>query len=78
MQTYRFNLEDHHFIADRGVYECADEDDAKLMTHEIADTLIQRQPELLHGGHAIVVRDVHNRQVYRADMDRRSISERRN
>jgi len=29
MLLYRFNLEDHRFIADRGVHECIDEEHAK-------------------------------------------------
>lgn len=78
MPLYRFNLEDHHFIAGRESHECADETDAQMMAHEIADRLIQHQPELLEGGHAIVVRDENNRHVYRAEMDRSSILQRRN
>jgi len=45
MALYRFNLEDHHFIADRG--------------------------------HAIVVRNELNVQIYRAEMDRDCIAKRR-
>jgi hypothetical protein len=78
MPSYRFNLEDHQVIADRGLHECADENDAQMMANEIADRLVQHQPELLEGGYAIVVRDQNNRQVYRAAMDRSSILQRRN
>jgi hypothetical protein len=78
MPLYRFNLEDHHFIADRGSHHCADEADAQIMADEIADRLIQHHPELLEGGHAVVVRDEESRQVYRAEMDRTSILQRRN
>jgi hypothetical protein len=78
MPKFRFNLEDHHFIADRGMHECADEYDALIMANEIAERLVQQQPELLEGTHAIVVRDEKNRQVYRAAMDKSSIIQRRN
>jgi hypothetical protein len=77
MPSYRFNLEDHQVIADRGLHECADENDAQMMANEIADRLVQHQPEFLDGGYAIVVRDQENRQVYRAEMDRSSILQRR-
>jgi hypothetical protein len=77
MPLYRFNLEDHRFIADRGLHECADETDAQMMANEMADRLVQHQPELLEGGYAVVVRDENNRQVYRAGMDRASIHHRR-
>jgi hypothetical protein len=75
--SYRFNLEDHRFIADRGMHDCIDEDQAKDMADDIADRLVQEEPSLLTGGHAIVVRDQANRQVYRAEMDRGSIMRRR-
>lgn len=78
MPLYRFNLEDHFFIADRGTHDCADEIDAQMIANEIADRLVQHQPELLEGGFAIIVRDENNRQVYRAEMDRSSILQRRN
>ena len=78
MPLYRFNLEDHHFIADRGSHECANATDAEMMANEIADRLVQHQPEFLEGGHAIVVRDESNRQIYRAEMDRTSVVRRRN
>ena len=78
MPSFRFNLEDHEFVADRGLHECADEQDAQMMANEIADRLVQRQPEFLNGGYAIIVRDEKNRQVYRAEMDRGSIHRRRN
>jgi hypothetical protein len=77
MPLYRFNLEDHRFIADRGLRECADETDAQTMANEMADRLVQHQPELLDGGYAIVVRDENNRQIYRAGLDRASIHQRR-
>lgn len=77
MPKFRFNLEDHHFIASHGVHDC-DENDAQMMAHEIADRLIERQPELLQGGHAIVVRDERNRQVYRAEMNPGSTLQRKN
>jgi hypothetical protein len=78
MPSFRFNLEDHKVIADRGLHDCADESDAQMMANEIADRLVQHQPEFLDGGYAIVVRDESNRQVYRAEMDRTSILQRRN
>jgi hypothetical protein len=78
MPKFRFNLEDHHFIASRGVHDCVDENEAKMMAREIADRLVQRQPELLQGGHAIVVRDEANRQVYRAEINQSSPSPRTN
>jgi hypothetical protein len=78
MPKFRFNLEDHHFIASRGVHDCVDENQAEIMAREIADRLIERQPELLQGGHAIVVRDEADRQVYRAEMDQRSTPQRTN
>ncbi|WP_423959260.1 DUF6894 family protein [Bradyrhizobium sp.] len=77
MPLYRFNLEDHHFIADRGVHDCVDEEHAGEIADEIADRLVQIEPELVWGGHAIVVRNEHNVQVYRANMDRTSIHSRR-
>ena len=77
MPLYRFNLEDHRFIADRGSHDCADEADAIVMANEIADRLVQHEPELLEGSHAICVRDEDNRQIYRAEMDRTSILDRR-
>ena len=78
MPKFRFNLEDHLFIADRGLHDCADENDAQMMANEIADRLVQTQPEFLEGGYAIVVRDDRNRPVYRAEMDKASIIRRRN
>ena len=36
MLLYRFNLEDHRFIADRGVHECLDEEHAKEIAEGIA------------------------------------------
>jgi hypothetical protein len=78
MPKFRFNLEDHHFIADRGMHECANENDAEMMANEIADRLVQTHPEFLEGKHAIDVRDEKNRQVYRAEMDRASVLRRRN
>ena len=78
MPRYRFNLEDHRFVADRVLHECADELDAQALADEIADLLAQAEPHLLEGGHAIVVRDEHNRQIYRAEIDRISIARRRN
>jgi hypothetical protein len=78
MPSFRFNLEDHHFIADRGLHDCADESDAQMMANEIADRLVQQQPEFLEGGYAIVVRDENNKQIYRAGMDKSSILQRRN
>jgi hypothetical protein len=56
MPLYRFNLEDHRFIADRGVRECLDDEHAKEIANEIAEHLVQSEPELLAGGHAVVVR----------------------
>jgi hypothetical protein len=77
MAPYRFNLEDHHFIADRGIHDCVDEEQAREVADEIAEHLVQLQPELLSGGHAIVVRNEHNVQIYRAEMDRDCIAKRR-
>lgn len=73
MPLYRFNLEDEDYIAGRGWYECEDQLVAQAMANEIAEQLAQATPELLDGGHSIVVRDRANRQIYRADMDRHSI-----
>ena len=78
MVNYRFNLEDHEVIADRGLHDCADEHDAQMVANEIADRLVQHQPELLEGGYAIVVRDDQNRLIYRAEMNKSSILQRRN
>ena len=78
MPRFRFNLEDDTIIADRGLHECADELEARLIAEELADRLVQHEPHLLTGGHAIVVRDRENRQIYRAEMDERSILVRRN
>ena len=78
MPRFRFNLEDHTIIADRGLHECADEAEARLIAEELADRLVQHEPHLLEGGHAIVVRDHENRQIYRAEMNERSILTRRN
>jgi hypothetical protein len=77
MPKYRFNLEDHVFIADRGAHECADIAHAKEVADEIADRLVQTRPELVSGNNGIVVRDEDNREVYRADMDKVSIRRRR-
>jgi Domain of unknown function (DUF6894) len=77
MSFYRFNLEDHHFIASRGWFECDDELDAQALANELAEHLGQARPELLEGGHGIVVRDRQHRQIYRAAMDRASIARRR-
>lgn len=77
MPLYRFNLEDHQFVADRGLHECIDEEHAKEVADEIAERLVQAEPELIFGGHAIVVRDAENRKIYRAEMDVGSISRRR-
>jgi len=38
---------------------------------------VQAEPELLHGGHAIVVRNAENRPIYRVDMDAVSTVRRR-
>ncbi len=74
MPFYRFNLEDHRFIADRGVRECFDDEHAKENADEIAEHLVQAEPELTSGGHAVVVREHDtNRQIYRAEMNRKSI-----
>jgi hypothetical protein len=56
MPLYRFNLEDHRFIADCGVRECLEDEHAKEIANEIAEHLVQSEPELLAGGHAVVVR----------------------
>jgi hypothetical protein len=77
MLLYRFNLEDHRFIADRGVHECIDEEHAKEIADGIAERLVQAEPDLIFGGHAIVVRDAENRLIYRAEMDVNSIARRR-
>jgi ABC-type Zn2+ transport system substrate-binding protein/surface adhesin len=77
MPLYRFNLEDHHFIADRGMHDCLDEEHAREIADEIADRLVQAEPNLRFGGHAIVVRNEHNQQIYRAEMDGGSIVGRR-
>lgn len=77
MPRYRFNLEDHVFIADRGAHECADVVHAKEVADEIADRLAQTRPELVSDNHGIVVRDENNREVYRADLDKDSIRRRR-
>jgi hypothetical protein len=77
MPKYRFNLEDHVFIADRGAHECADILHAREVADEIAERLVQTQPELVSDRHGIVVRDENNREVYRAELDRESIRRRR-
>ena len=77
MPRYRFNLEDHVFIADRGTHECADVMQAQELADEIADRLAQEQPELISQNHGIVVRDENNAEVYRAVMDKDSIRQRR-
>lgn len=77
MPLYRFNLEDHRFIADRGLHDCVDEQQAKELADEIAERLVQAEPDLTAGNHAIVVRDTLNRQVYRAEMDGQSVLQRR-
>jgi hypothetical protein len=51
---------------------------AQMMANEIADRLVQHRPKFLEGGYAIVVRDERNRQIYRAEMDKSSILQRRN
>jgi hypothetical protein len=77
MPLYRFNLEDHRFIAGRGLHDCIDEEHAKEIADEIAERLVQAEPDLMAGGHAIVVRDARNRQIYRAEMDADSVLRRR-
>ena len=77
MPRYRFNLEDDRFIADRGVHDCIDEDHAREIADEIAERLVQVEPQLVFGGHAIVVRDENNRQVYRAELDFDAVLRRR-
>lgn len=64
MAPYQFNLEDHYFLADRCVHDCIDEQHAREVADETADHLVQLQPELLSGGHAIVVRNELNIQIY--------------
>jgi hypothetical protein len=76
MARYRFNLEDHRFIADRGIHDCFDEEHAREIADELADRLVQTEPDLVFGGHAIVVRDEHDRQIYRAEMDHASVVKR--
>jgi hypothetical protein len=44
MPLYRFNLEDHRFIADRGVRECLDDEHAKEIANEIADIWCKANP----------------------------------
>ncbi len=77
MPKYRFNLEDHIVIADRGSHECADIIHAKDVADEIAERLVQNQPDLVSPNQGIVVRDENNEEVYRADLDRDSIRRRR-
>jgi hypothetical protein len=77
MPFCRFNLEDHRIISDPGMHECIDERHAQEVADDIAEHLAQAEPELLLGGHAIVVRDFRNKPVYRAEMDAMSISRRR-
>ena len=77
MPLYRFNLEDHRFIADRGTHECEDADHAREIADEIAERVVQHEPELASGGHAIVVRDEANNQVYRAGLDADALAQRR-
>ena len=77
MPLFRFNLEDHAFIADRGFHDCIDEAEARLIAEELADQLVQTEPHLSNGNHAIVVRDELNREIYRAGLDRESITKRR-
>jgi hypothetical protein len=55
MPRYRFNLEDHVFIADRGTHECADVMHAQELADEIADRLGQEKPELVSRNHGVVV-----------------------
>jgi hypothetical protein len=47
------------------------------MADGIADHLVEEKPDLLLGGHAIIVRDQDNRQIDRAQMDSVSITRRR-
>ena len=77
MPLYRFNLEDHRFIADRGSHDCIDQLHAVEIADEIAERLLQAEPELVDGKHAIVVRDASNQEVYRAGLDRESVLLRR-
>jgi ATP:corrinoid adenosyltransferase len=77
MPLYRFNLEDHRFIADRGTHDCIDQAHAEEIADEIAERLVQSQPELIEDDHAIVVRDETNREIYRAGLDRESVLKRR-
>ena len=77
MPIYRFNLEDHIFIADRGTHLCEDDAEATEVANEIADRLAQTQPELVREDLGIVVRNQENKQVYRASMDKSEIRRRR-
>jgi hypothetical protein len=77
MPLYRFNLEDDHLIADHGVHDCFDEEQAREIADKIADRLVEIEPGLVFGGHAIVVRNELNAQIYRAEMDPGSIMKRR-
>jgi hypothetical protein len=77
MPKYRFNLEDGHFIADRGSHDCIDIVQAQEVANDIADRLVQQRPELVQGQHAIVARDEFGNEVYRAELDMDSIRQRR-
>jgi hypothetical protein len=77
MPRYRFNLEDHRVIADRGSHDCHDEAQAREIADEIAEHLAQAQPELVDGRHRIVVRDSANRQVYAAVLNAADLEQRR-
>jgi hypothetical protein len=78
MPLYRFNLGDHRIIADGGVRECLDDAHAKDNADEIAEQLVQNEPELTSGGHPVVVREHDtNRQIYRAEMNREPVESRR-
>ncbi|RTL50771.1 MAG: hypothetical protein EKK40_11700 [Bradyrhizobiaceae bacterium] len=77
MPKYRFNLEDHIVIADRGAHECEDVMHAREVADEIAERLVQTQPHLVSADQGIVVRDENNNEVYRAGLDRDSVRQRR-
>jgi len=77
MPLHRFNLEDRRFIANGALHDCMDETHAQEIGNEIGDRLVQAEPELLHGGHAIVVRNAEDRPIYRVEMDAVSTVRRR-
>ena len=77
MPRFRFNLEDHRVIADRGLHDCEDIAQAQELADEIAERLVQENPDLVSPDFSVVVRGEDNAEVYRAPLDRDSIRKRR-